>query len=485
MLMPAELPELDVRGLAEAEPSHTYKSLCRHILGLFTDKSVISESDLGDIIEDAFRPFDIEEVVRLQAIRDENENGAACYVAELWHGPTLAFKDLSMQVLCGFMETLLAKQQRRLNLVVATSGDTGASAIAGVLGKRHLSVTVLYPSPKFSSISVEQEEQTLRHAGEPNVTVVNCEGTSDDLDVPIEACFGDLAFKEAASIGSVNSVNVFRVIMQVVHYVYCWLQLRRAHPERRGLLEVSFYVPSGGCGHISAGILARAMGLPIRTLFACVNANDVLHSLLQTGHLDSNPNAVPTLAPSMDIVVPYNLERILFLMSGRDQAKVRAWMTRWKKEGKVQLGGEERAILAETMGLRSVSTSDEQILSTIAQVHRECGGYVIDPHTAVAAAACLSSSSSPDDGVPRVIMGCAHPGKFTGAVSKALGNRPASDWMPLGDRAHPAVAAILALQERAKGGDDLLSRETPGVHHFVKGQDWERTLRGILTSSDM
>lgn len=389
-------------------------------------------------------------------------------MAELWHGPTLAFKDLSMQVLCGFMEKLLAKKRQKIKLLVGTSGDTGASSIEGVLGKENLSVCVLYPSRSHSSITREQEFETVCHAEAPNVTVVCCEGNSDDLDVPIEECFRDLEFKAHANISSVNSVNIFRVIMQVVHYFYCYLLLNRSEKAK----EISFYVPSGGCGHCSAGILAAQMGLPIHSIVACVNQNDVLDSLLKRGNLDSNPKVVPTLAPSMDIVVPYNLERILFLMSNQNRSKVRQWMNRWKGEGKVELTEGERKVLSEVLRLRSASMTDKEILDTIFLVEKEFS-YIIDPHTAVAVGACLSDEGSPGK-VPRVCMGCAHPGKFSKAVSDALGGAPPVQWMP--NREHPAVADILQLLETSS------NEEKAGVHYFVKGQDWTKQLRDILTT---
>lgn len=251
MLMPIRVPVVDLEDLAEL----SYKELSVRILKLFTSSSVVTDDELEALVGRAFERFDIDEVVRLREIEDESP----LYVAELWHGPTLAFKDLSMQVLCGFIDLLLAKRGESLNLLVGTSGDTGASCIAAVLGKDRLSCTVLYPSRRFSSITLEQEFETVCHAQEANVRVVCCEGTSDDLDVPIEACFRDAGFAPATPIGSVNSVNVMRVIMQVVHYFYAFFRVREIHGKGE---RVSFCVPTGAGGHISAGILAAQVRPP-------------------------------------------------------------------------------------------------------------------------------------------------------------------------------------------------------------------------------
>ena len=478
MLVPRDLPDLSSELEGWVESDCTYKELCFQILSRFTDKKIITNDELREICDVAFQKFDIDEVIRLEELKGLNEStGTTTYVAELWHGPTLAFKDLSMQVLMGFLDKLLMKRNQKLQLLVATSGDTGASSIEGVLGKKCLSVCVLYPSKRFSSITQEQEYQTICRAGERNVTVVEVEGSSDDIDVPVEACFRDLKFKKQASLGSSNSVNIFRVMMQCVHYFYCYVKLKQRHRDdlRDNEKGIAFYVPTGGGGHVSAGVLAAEMGLPVQSIFACVNQNDVMHQLLSTGELDSNSPVEKTLAPSMDISVPYNCERIFFLIA-HDQKKVSEYMQRWKSRGKVELSDEEQKVLMDVMKLKSQTVSDKEISETIRKIFEQ-SSYILCPHTAVAVRASLSDLTPGN--VVRVCMGCAHPSKFSKTVSESLSLEPA-EWMP--NRGHPSVALLLRLLTTAPDTTISASTTTTQVHHLRREEkkNWEEQLRSIL-----
>lgn len=316
---------------------------------------------------------------------------------------------------------------------------------------------------------------------EPNVTVVGVEGSSDDLDVPMEACFRDAAFKKRHSLGSVNSVNVVRLLVQSAHFFFVYLRLR---PEARGLVE--FAVPCGAGGHLAAGLLALQMGLPGR-LVAATNANDALHRLLSNGVLMAGVPTKQTVSPSMDIQVPYNVWRLLYVASGGNGAAVRRWQEGLSQRGVLEVPFEVRAWVAQRV--RSVAVDDDVTLATMRSV-RAVSGYMLDPHTAVGvAAACHTPFASPTAPaaaavVPPVIcMGCAHAVKFLPTVARALGMDMASALAQLPDRTHRNVAAVRAMAQLllAKPADATVATAPPGCTTvFRRGEDWEARLRALL-----
>lgn len=309
MLVPEEFPR--IASFAEWR-SLSYVEIVVEMLALYATES-IPRSALEAIVTAALSKArftssaEDEGVLPLRTVR-RADGAPDLTIAECWHGPTLAFKDLGLQVLGGVLEYVLRRTRGRAVLIVGTSGDTGSAAIECVRGMPNVHIVVLYPLGRVSKV----QEQQMTTVDEANVHVVAVEGTSDDLDVPCNEVFADEAFKTKHSIGSINSINVVRVIVQAAHHAFC---------AARGYTTV--VVPTGAAGNLVSGLWARAMGVPL-TLVAAVNENDVFARFVNRGELRASPDgAVATNTPSMDIVMPYNVERILHLLSGGDAEMVR------------------------------------------------------------------------------------------------------------------------------------------------------------------
>jgi threonine synthase len=314
MLLPDHIPQISIQKLHEwAAERLSYPEVCFRIMRLFIPEHEIQTAELHQIIvDDAFRGFGIRSVVSLKT--DVFPScGANIAVCELWHGPTLAFKDLGMTILTHLLQHFLEKRDRFLALLVGTSGDTGSSAIEAVKDLPRVSITCLYPKGRGITLLQELQMTTVGEVA-PRVKVIAVEGNSDDLDRPIEEVFADTEFKQRYRVGSVNSVNICRPLVQVVHFFWSYLQLLSASPERPP--SVVFYVPTGAGGHITAGVIAKQMGLPV-DLHVATNTNDVFHHILAHGRtLDVAPGVCSTVSPSMDIMIPYNLERLFYIAAG-------------------------------------------------------------------------------------------------------------------------------------------------------------------------
>jgi threonine synthase len=432
--------------------------LCFAALRLFISEAEVPSTALRDITSSCFSRFGDTEVVKVSTIEMpvagaglENADWQACSanavtkqklaICELWHGPTLAFKDLGLQFLGALLQYFLSRSGNRLKLLVGTSGDTGSAAIEAVRGSNgnsNIDIVVLYPLGRCSEI--QELQMTIAGEEENNCVVVGTEGTSDDLDRPMEAVFADTAFKKKHQIGSINSVNICRVMVQIVHYFYAYFRVCTRAEVAAGC-KVRYTVPTGAAGHISAGMLARQMGLPVETFTAATNSNDIFHRIMSTGSSRGyNRETQVTPSPSMDIQVPYNIERMLHMATaGAAPARVKAWMKSLREEGELELPED----VLKAVAVRSVAVSDQETLHTIKQVYATTG-YMLDPHTAVGVAATLSSPSptAVSNNAKRtggggggggtaatvknvhpavVCMACAHPAKFGETVSKALG----------------------------------------------------------------
>ena len=474
MLWPTHVPRLDAATLS-AWSALSYPQLCAAVLKCFVaaDDVEVTPADIDAITLGAFSSFGSADVVDVAELKQSQ-----IHIAELWHGPTLAFKDLGMQVLGRTLSHLLARRNERLTLLVGTSGDTGSSAIEAVRNLDRIEIIVLYPMQTYSSITPVQEWQmTSVAAAAANVTVVGVEGSSDDLDVPMEACFRDAQYKARHRLGSVNSVNIVRLLVQAVHYLYVHLRL-----DPTATRTVEFAVPCGAGGHLAAGLLAIQMGLPIR-LIAATNANDALHRVLSTGSLRTGIATQPTASPSMDIQMPYNLWRLLFVASGGDGRAVRAWQSRLNSTGALEVPLAVRAWIGEHV--RSVAVSDASTFDVIRAVHA-ADEYVLDPHTAVGvAAAWRHPYGSPAEGGV-VCMGCAHAVKFLPMLARAFGTSvPAAfEMVPQRERRHTHVATVggVACTCRPQGGgEEAAARTSRGrTTVFRRGDEWEARLRMII-----
>ncbi|MCL5778794.1 threonine synthase [Limibaculum sp. FT325] len=331
------------------------------------------------------------------------------WVLELHHGPTLAFKDVAMQLIGQMFETVLARRGERVTIVGATSGDTGSAAIEAFRGLDAVDVVILYPHGRVSEVQRRQ----MTTPAEPNVHALAVEGTFDDCQALVKGMFNDFAFRDEVGLAAVNSINWARVLAQVVYYITAAVSLGAPHRA------VSFSVPTGNFGDIFAGHIARRMGLPIETLVIATNENDILHRTLETGVYESR-GVVATIAPSMDIQVSSNFERLLFELYGADGQAVATAMDELKSTGRFALPQGAREALRA--GFASARVDRDEAMTTIARLHRETG-IVLDPHTAIGVAA--AGHARGDAAVPMVTLGTAHAAKFPDAVEQACGLRPA------------------------------------------------------------
>jgi threonine synthase len=334
------------------------------------------------------------------------------WLLELFHGPTLAFKDVALQLLGRLFETFLERRDQRLTIVGATSGDTGSAAIHAVAGGKRTEIFMLHPKGRVSD--VQRRQMTTVRA--PNVHNLAIEGSFDDAQAHVKRMFTDADVTGVLNLGAVNSINWARLMAQVVYYFTSALQL--GAPDRR----VSYSVPTGNFGDVFAGYVAAQMGLPIERLIVATNVNDILHRALSSGDYSAG-GVTPTITPSMDIQVSSNFERLLYDAGGRDGAALAEQMHSFEATKAMQLTNrqaEGAAALFASCAVNQIETS--RALQQAYQASQE----IIDPHTAVGlgAAHALAAAGELDPAVPVVTLATAHPAKFPDAVERAIGVRP-------------------------------------------------------------
>ena len=332
------------------------------------------------------------------------------WVQELFHGPTLAFKDVALQLVGRMFDHVLAARNERVTIVGATSGDTGSAAIDGVAGCEHVDIVILYPYGRTSEVQRRQ----MTTVDQPNVHAVAVEGTFDDCQDLVKAMFNDAPFRERNNLSAVNSINWARVMAQTVYYVVAAEAL--ATPTAGPL---TFSVPTGNFGNVLSGWIAREMGAPIDDFVIASNTNDILTRFVNDGDMTTR-DVVPTLSPSMDIQVSSNFERLLFEMNGRDGGMTAEQLGRFRATGRLDIEGDQRAEYIEGT-FRAISFDDD---ATIAEMRRTqaATGMVLDPHSATGVAAARQFAD-PDATI--VSLATAHPAKFPDAVEAATGRRPA------------------------------------------------------------
>ncbi len=331
------------------------------------------------------------------------------WLLELFHGPTLAFKDVALQLLGELFETFLARRGERLTLVGATSGDTGSAAIDAVAGRDRVEIFMLHPAGRISDVQRRQ----MTTVGAPNVHNIAIGGSFDDGQAAVKRMFGDPALAGRLQLGAVNSINWARLMAQVVYYFAAALQL--GAPER----PVAFSVPTGNFGDVFAGYVAAKMGLPIERLVVATNVNDILHRALSAGDYSAG-EVTPTAAPSMDIQVSSNFERLLFDCGGRDGAALAGQMRGFEQARAMQLTNAQREGAATLF--TSVRADSDAMARAMQHAARE-SGQIVDPHTAIGLHAARAAALPGD--VPVVTLATAHPAKFGDAVERATGVRPA------------------------------------------------------------
>ncbi|WP_445680049.1 threonine synthase [Radicibacter daui] len=362
----------------------------------------IDEADFADIVKDTYSGFDHAAVTPLIQLDEK------LFVMELFHGPTLAFKDVAMQLLGRLYDYVLKKRGQRVTIVGATSGDTGSAALEAFKNRECVDIVILHPKGRTSE--VQRRQMTTIKAD--NVHNIALEGTFDDCQDMVKAMFADTNFRDSINLSAVNSINWARIMAQVVYYFHAGLAL--GAPDR----PLNFAVPTGNFGNIYAGYVARRMGVPIEKLVCGSNSNDILHRFFSTGAMDVE-TVVPTLSPSMDIQISSNHERLLFSLLERDGEKLTDAMTRFRSTGHMEVpaGALDRAQAI----FASHRSDDAATLATMREVYRR-SGWLIDPHTAVGVAAARAVTLDPS--TVTVAFGCAHPAKFPDAVEKATGVRP-------------------------------------------------------------
>src|SRR5579872_1837806 len=362
----------------------------------------ISDADLGRMANEAYAAFRHPAVVPLDQI------GPHQFLLELFHGPTLAFKDVAMQLISRLMDHVLAKRTARTTIVVATSGDTGGAAVDAFAGLDNVDLIVLFPHGRISDV----QRRMMTTNGGGNIHALAIEGTFDDCQAIVKELFNDHQFRDAVALSGVNSINWARIVAQVVYYFTSAVAL--GVPAR----SVDFTVPTGNFGDIFAGFVAKRMGLPIRWLRIASNINDILPRTLKTGIYETREVHAST-SPSMDIQVSSNFERLLFEASNRDAGLVRRLMASLKQSGRFVLPD---SVLAAVRGEFDAGRADETETSAAIRAAWREAGDLVDPHTAVALA--VADRDTSDSKVPNIVLSTAHPAKFPDAVEAACGVRP-------------------------------------------------------------
>ncbi len=362
----------------------------------------ISDADLGRMANEAYATFRHPAVVPLKQMAPH------LFLLELFHGPTLAFKDVAMQLISRLMDHVLAQRGERTTIVVATSGDTGGAAVEAFANLGNVDLIVLFPHGRISEV----QRRMMTTTGAANVHALAVEGTFDDCQAIVKGMFNNHRFRDRVALSGVNSINWARIVAQVVYYFTSAVAL--GAPAR----PVTFTVPTGNFGDIFAGYVARRMGLPVRWLRIATNVNDILARTLKTGIYEVR-EVHATASPSMDIQVSSNFERLLFEAGGRDAAVVRRLMDQLKQSGRFVLPDATLAAIREAF---DAGRADEtETAAEIRAAWREAG-ELVDPHTAVALSVAERDSS--DTNVPNIVLSTAHPAKFPDAVEAACGTRP-------------------------------------------------------------
>jgi threonine synthase len=371
----------------------SYTDLATEIIFNFC-KSDLEKVKLKSLVEKSYKNFKTKDVVELKKIGDIN-------LLELYNGPTLAFKDIAMQVIGNMYDALGLATANKINIVVATSGDTGSAAISALNNRKNINVFVLHPHNKISNI----QRKIMTTIGSSNIYNIAVEGTFDDCQKIVKDMFTDNKFREKINMSGVNSINWARIICQIVYYFFAVFKF----PKQK----VSFSVPTGNFGDVYAGYVAKKMGLPIDKLIVATNENDILQRVINTG--EYKPTQVKTsLSPSMDIQVASNFERLLYDILGSDDKKVISLMNDLKKKGSFKLSNDEIEIIKKDFLAEKIS--DNETLNIIKDVESKYN-FVLDPHTATAVVACQKTKGCSET----VILGTAHPYKFQETIRLATG----------------------------------------------------------------
>ncbi|MGD2118919.1 MAG: threonine synthase [Chromatiales bacterium] len=429
LLFPQEIPTLDQQTLQQWSKLD-FQQLALEIMCLFAGDD-IPRDDLQKLVAASYASFDDKLVTPVVPV-------GSFKVLELFHGPTLAFKDVALQFLGNLFEYLLQRDGGQLNIIGATSGDTGSAAIYGVRGKQNINIFILHPHKRISPVQERQMTSVL----DDNVHNIAIEGSFDDAQNIVKELFGDAQFKQQYSLGAVNSINWARIAAQITYYFHAWNQLNGGDISQ----AYSFAVPTGNFGDVLAGFIARQMGLPMQKLVIGTNSNDILARFIASGTYATG-ECFATLSPAMDIQVSSNFERYLFHLMDHNAAQVKKLMDEFKQTGKLEVSPEKLAQAQADFSSRAVS--EDETLATIREVYADTG-YVLDPHTAVGVTAAMQLGVS-----DAICLATAHPAKFADAVIQAIGKE-----VPLPDN----FADLMQREHRM----DILPADAEAIRAFMQ-----------------
>ncbi|MDR6431549.1 threonine synthase [Brucella pseudogrignonensis] len=400
LYLPQEYPQFTADQIRDLR-GKSYVDIALAVLTPFVNGE-IPQADFERMVREAYGSF------RHDAVCPLVQTGANEYVLELFHGPTLAFKDVAMQLLARMMDYVLAQRGERATIVGATSGDTGGAAIEAFGGRDNTDIFILFPNGRVSPV----QQRQMTSSGFSNVHALSIEGNFDDCQNLVKGMFNDLEFRDAISLSGVNSINWGRIMSQVVYYFSAALSL--GAPDR----AVSFTVPTGNFGDIFAGYVAKKMGLPIDQLIIATNDNDILARTLDSGAYEMR-GVEQTTSPSMDIQISSNFERLLFEAHDRDASAVRGLMDSMKQSGGFTIS--EKPLSAIRSEFAAGRSTVDETAATIKSV-LDADGYLLDPHSAIAVKVAREKVSGK---TPMVVLATAHPAKFPDAVKAASGVTPA------------------------------------------------------------
>ena len=415
----------EIEGLSQL----TYTELAAEIISLFCSPD-IDKNNLKKLIKKSYQSFITEEVIKIKKVGDVN-------LVELYHGPTLAFKDIAMQVLGNLYDELKIASAKAVNIVVATSGDTGSAAIAALNDRKNINVFVLHPHNKISNM----QRKIMTTIGSNNIYNLAVKGTFDDCQKLVKEMFSENNFREKINMSGVNSINWARIVCQIVYYFYSAFKFKNK--------KIIFSVPTGNFGDIYAGYVAKKMGLPIEKLIVATNENDILERVINFG--EYKPSKVkPSLSPSMDVQISSNFERLLFDVLNHDDKKVSNLMSKLLSEGSFKLNKEQIKNIKKDFFANKVT--DKETLKII-KTFSEKYNFLIDPHTATA----IGAAKNVKGDFEILILGTAHPYKFLETIKMATNEEVK---MP------KQMRGILDKKEKY----DILENNTSDVKNYILGK---------------
>ena len=396
LFIPKEVKKYSTEEL-ESLSGLSYQELAKKIIYPYIG-DFMSESELSDIVNKSYSVFRKNNAVALIKVGDVN-------LLELFHGPTLAFKDIAMQLLGNFYEHYLKKNNKNINVIVATSGDTGAAAVDAIKGKKNMNIFVLHPHNKVSLV----QRKLMSTVKEKNVFNIAIEGNFDDCQNLVKSMFADKEFSNLINMSGVNSINWARIIAQSVYYFYTYFQIKDDRP-------INFSVPTGNFGDVYAGYLSKKMGLPINKLIVATNQNDILHRAISSGKYEAEV-VLETNSPSMDIQIASNFERLIYDLNDFDDHETQKVMSGIKEDGKYIIPEDKMKKIDRDF--LSASINENEVLDIIKEVHA-MHNIVLDPHSAIGFGALKKVNIEGNN----IVLATAHPCKFPEAIDKSIGTKP-------------------------------------------------------------